>query len=212
MSEKGIVKQKGMKKKNAKKAPKKHNYLLWIALVIIITPVLFLAYIVIDTSGKTGEPIVGKRFQNALEPAITQQDLSTIKESLQIENAVKTEVVLKSATLRIYVQLPDETSSDSVHAAVDKAYQTVTDKLSVETYFTNGENDKKMYDLEVHVYNFTPGNPSSDWNVYVTKSKNAAAKESIVDVLTSPRNQDVANSLLNPETVEQGEPASAAGN
>ena len=209
MSEKGIKNKGG---KGAKKAPKKHNYLLWIALVVLIVPVIFFVYIVIDTSGKTGEPVVGNRFQNALDPAITEQDLSTVKNNLQIANAVKTEVVLKSATLRVYVQLPDQTSSDDVHAVVEQAYEMVTNTLSVDTYFTNGANDRKMYDLEVHVYNFTPGEPSSDWNVYVTKSKNAAAKESIVDVLTSPKNQDVANSLLYPETVGQGEPAIAAGN
>ncbi len=209
MSEKGIKNKGG---KGAKKAPKKHNYLLWIALVVLIVPIVFFVYIVVDTSGKTGEPVVGNRFQNALNPAITEKDLSTVKNNLQIDNAVKTEVILKSATLRVYVQLPDQTSSDNVHAVVEQAYEMVTNTLSVDTYFTNGANDRKMYDLEVHVYNFTPGEASSDWNVYVTKSKNAAAKESIVDVLTSPKNQDVANSLLNPETVDQGEPAIAAGN
>ena len=115
MSEKGIKNKGG---KGAKKAPKKHNYLLWIALVVLIVPIVFFVYIVVDTSGKTGEPVVGNRFQNALDPAITEKDLSTVKNNLQIDNAVKTEVILKSATLRVYVQLPDQTSSDHVHAVV----------------------------------------------------------------------------------------------
>ncbi|MDE6195748.1 MAG: hypothetical protein K2F55_02670 [Erysipelotrichaceae bacterium] len=200
------------KKEKGEKEPKKHNYLLWIASIVILVPILFLAYIILDTSGKTGEPVVGNRFDNSLNPAITQEQISTIQTNIQIEGAVKTQVLLKSATLRVYVQLPDQTGRDAIDAAAEKAFQEVVNQLPIETYFTNGEDGKKMYDLEVHVYNFTPGSAEADWNIYITKSKNAAAKESIVDVLTSPKNQDIANSLLNPETVEQGEPASAEGN
>lgn len=188
----------------------KKNYLLWITVIIIAIPCIILAYILIGSREGSTSPVVGSRFDDALDPEITAQDLNALKETLQFEDAQAVEINLKSATLRISIDTRDDMSQEEMSALLDSAYDKVTEKLPAATYFTNrksGEGDNeavvKMYDLEISVYNFIPENEEQKANqIHLSRSKNAASEEVINDILTSPRDEQSANGILYPDISE----------
>ena len=177
------------------KSVKQMKPLYWVAIVVILIPLLSLGFIYISTKENAGSPTVGERFDDQLEPAITQQQLDAIHEALQYEKAEVVEVNLKSATLQILIDLKDDAGNETVTNVLNDAYKKVIDILPVNTYFTN-DGEKKMYDLDIHVYNFIPeGDDTSGW-VYKEKIKNAAAKKATTDTLSKPRNEKLSDKLL----------------
>ncbi|MCI8272197.1 MAG: hypothetical protein HFG16_07810 [Erysipelotrichaceae bacterium] len=203
-----------MNRKNIKKSSKtnnkdkKPNTILWIGLVVILVPCLILLYILLGTKEKAGQPVVGDRFEGELDPGITDEQLNSIREALVFENAENVEVNLISATLRITINAKDDISSDGALALANSAYDKVMEVLPVETYFTNvkdedGKMKTKMYDIEVQVYNvLKQDNPNNIGLIYFVKSKSANMSEPILNNFASPKNEEVANELLNPAPPE----------
>lgn len=203
-----------MNRKNIKKSSKtnnkdkKPNTILWIGLVVILVPCLILLYILLGTKEKAGQPVVGDRFEGELDPGITDEQLNSIREALVFENAENVEVNLISATLRITINAKDDISSDGALALANSAYDKVMEVLPVETYFTNvkdedGKMKTKMYDIEVQVYNvLKQDNPNNIGLIYFVKSKSANMNEPILNNFASPKNEEVANELLNPAPPE----------
>ncbi len=203
-----------MNRKNIKKSSKtnnkdkKPNTILWIGLVVILVPCLILLYILLGTKEKAGQPVVGDRFEGELDPGITDEQLNSIREALVFENAENVEVNLISATLRITINAKDDISSDGALALANSAYDKVMEVLPVETYFTNvkdeeGKMKTKMYDIEVQVYNvLKQDNPNNISLIYFVKSKSANMSEPILNNFASPKNEEVANELLNPAPPE----------
>lgn len=203
-----------MNRKNTKKSSKtnnkdkKPNTILWIGLVVILVPCLILLYILLGTKEKAGQPVVGDRFEGELDPQITDEQLNSIREALVFENAENVEVNLISATLRITINANDDISSDGALALANTAYDKAMEVLPAETYFTNvkdedGKMKTKMYDIEVQVYNvLKQDNPNNIGLIYFVKSKSANMSEPILNNFASPKNEEVANELLNPAPPE----------
>lgn len=203
-----------MNRKNTKKSSKtnnkdkKPNTILWIGLVVILVPCLILLYILLGTKEKAGQPVVGDRFEGELDPQITDEQLNSIREALVFENAENVEVNLISATLRITINANDDISSDGALALANAAYDKAMEVLPAETYFTNvkdedGKMKTKMYDIEVQVYNvLKQDNPNNIGLIYFVKSKSANMSEPILNNFASPKNEEVANELLNPAPPE----------
>lgn len=82
---------------------------------------------------------------------------------------------LTTATLRVYVDTVDSISDEEASALSETAYNDVTAVLNEGTYFT-ASNGKKMYDLEVHVYNNVDKSGSEDY-VYVIRAKNSSMEQ-----------------------------------
>lgn len=165
-----------------------------LGLVIIAIPFLVLGGILISDSLKTGTPISGDRFNADLDPAITEQDIKEVHQAVfnlnEVENA---EVVLKTATLRVYLDTTDALSKEQAQTLAEEAYTKVTDLLSVSTYFSQ-QGTKKMYDLEIHVYNLTE-NRDSDEFVYVIANKSSSMEEKIVQIVSEPKDPELAQQL-----------------
>lgn len=194
MAKKG-KKQTTDKQTTGKAKHTKSRILYWIAAVVILIPVLLLGYIYLSAKESAGTPTVGSRFDNSLDPAITEEQLTKVKDALKFDGAENVEVNLKSATLRITIDLNDKAGSSKVKSVLNDAYDKVVKILPVKTYFTN-QKDVRMYDLDIHVYNFIPeGDDTSGW-VYKEKVKNASAKKAVTDTLSSARNKKQANKLL----------------
>ncbi len=134
--------------------------------------------------------------------------MNSIREALVFENAENVEVNLISATLRITINAKDDISSDGALALANSAYDKVMEVLPVGTYFTNvkdedGKMKTKMYDIEVQVYNvLKQDNPNNIGLIYFVKSKSANMNEPILNNFASPKNEEVANELLNPAPPE----------
>ncbi len=144
-----------MSKKKKNKKGSKSKILYWIAGIVILIPLLLLGWIFISTKENSGQPTVGSRLGESLDPAITEEQVNQIKDAMTFDNTDNIEVNLISATLRINIDTSDDASSANVKEIMNEAYNKVNEILPIKTYFTNNDS-VKMYDLEVHVYNFIP--------------------------------------------------------
>ena len=119
------------KKSTAKKTGKKgdgkaeHNYLLWATIAVIAIPCVILLYIVIGSRENSRTPVTGHRFKDALDPAITEENLNALKDSLKFDNADEVEITLKSATLRINIDTKDDLSQEEMKELVALDYENV---------------------------------------------------------------------------------------
>lgn len=180
-----------------KKTNKRSNILYWIAGIVILIPCILLAYIYFGAKENSGKPTVGNRFDDSLNPAITEEQLTKLKSTLKFDGVDNIEVNLISATLRINIDTKDDADSGTVKSLMNEAYDDVDEVLPIKTYFTNNDKSEKMYDLEVHVYNYIPDEShSSDDQIYMIKTKTSAAKKANVSTPSSPKNKKVAEKLL----------------
>lgn len=188
----------------AKKGKKKHNYLVWAAVVVVLIPCLLLLYILIGSLGSSDEPIEGSRFKGSLDPEISQEEITTLQSSLSLENVESINITLKSATLRVLINTNDDLSQDSISEIMASAYEQIVEKFPVETYFQNRtENEKfvKMYDLDIEVYNYIPtGDEDSSGQIHMSRTKNSSAEAYVDDILTTAKDETTADELLNPDT------------
>lgn len=164
-----------------------------------------LAYILISSIEKTGEPVIGNRFDDELDPAITSEQVTKVKELLNFEQVENVEVNLKAATLRITMNVKDDTSEESIKNILNESYNKVNETLPVETYFTNKEN-VKMYDLEIHVYNVIPDETTTISQIHYVRTKTGGAETYTDNVDSRAKDENLANTLLNPNkgTTEEG--------
>lgn len=72
---------------------------------------------------------------------------------MNIEGVESATMDMKSATLRIHLNMQDGYDEDGLTNAAEAAYGIVNNVLPIDTYFTNS-NDSKNYDLEIDSYNF----------------------------------------------------------
>lgn len=186
------------------KAKKKHNYLLWATIVVIAIPCLILLYVLIGSRENSNEPVEGSRFDTSLDPAITEEDLAALKGVLTFDGVENVEINLKSATLRVNINTNDDLNQEAIHGIMVSAYDRIVEKLPVDTYFSNKAKDDKtikMYDLEVSAYNYIPeSDETKSGQIHLSRTKNSAAEAVVDDVLTSPKDEETANPILNPDT------------
>lgn len=193
---KADVENKSVKtKKKSNKKLDASTIIIIVGLIIIMIPFLVLGYILLSDSMKTGSPITGDRFINDLDPAITENDLSSISAAIKnIDGVENVECVLKTATLRVYVDVDDNKTSEEIQTMAEEIYKAVTDECDEATYFSqNGT--KKMYDLEVHVYNLKENRDSDDF-IYVIVNKNSSMEKMVIQVVSEPKDPDLAKELL----------------
>ena len=142
------------KQKKPKKKASKAKLVLIIGIIIILIPCLIFGGILLSAALQTGKPVLGERFANDLDPAITDQDTaSLIADIKSISNVENCTVNLTSAQYRINVDVIDGATDEQVSDIADQVYKKVESKLPVSTYFT-ASGSKKMYDLSINVYNF----------------------------------------------------------
>lgn len=186
--------KKTVKKSNNKKMDAATKIII-AGLVIIAIPFLVLGYMLLSDSMKTGSPINGDRFKNDLNPAITTEDLSRVETAVkELSNVETVEVILKTATLRVYVDATDSLNTEAIQALAEETYQKVTAVLDLSTYFTQHDN-MKMYDVEIHVYNLKE-NRDSDAFSYVITSKSSSMETANTQVVSEPRDPELAQQLL----------------
>lgn len=189
--------EKKAKKPQTKKPKKMDNATKIIigGLIIIAIPFLVLGYFLISASMGTGAPINGDRFKGDLNPAITKADMQNVENSIkEISGVESVEVLLKTATLRIYVDATDSSNTDTIKALAENAYDKLIEVLDANTYFAHHDG-RKMYDLEIHVYNLAKDRDSDVFS-YVITSKSSAKEEPITEIVSAPKDPELAQRLL----------------
>ncbi|MGX8834097.1 hypothetical protein ACWG0P_07775 [Amedibacillus sp. YH-ame6] len=180
-----------------KNLSKSSKILYTVAGIVILIPLVLLIYIYFGAKDNAGKPTVGDRFEDSLNPAITEKQLGELKTALKIDGTEKIEINLISATLRVNIDTADDASADTITSIMNQAYDSVNSILPIETYFTNNKKSTKMYDVEINVYNYIPDETkSADGQIYMIKTKTAAASEPNVSVPTTAKNEEVAKKLL----------------
>ena len=188
------VKDKNRRKKRT--APKQGHKLVWFTLVIILIPFVIIGYVILTSMGGQDEPVVGNRFHSSdLNPSISKDQISQVQNAVSSIGSVQNvEVNLKSATLRISVDIDDGANADTCNSIAQEAYKQVTGILPADTYFTNTE-DSKMYDLEIDVYNFLLDDTHTDGQIYYKVYKTGAGEVSTQN-MTQPKDQELVNQLV----------------
>ena len=199
--------------KKEKKAKKKGrldaaSWIIIIGLLIIAVPCAAFLYILLSAQAATGTAISGDRFTGDLDPAITETQMANVVTSVEtIEGVESAEVILKSATVRVYVDTLDEMTPEVAEGIANQAYEKLTAECDPSVFFTQTAS-KKMYDIEVHAYNLTENRDSEEF-VYVILSKSSSMEAPIARLVSEPLDPELAAQLLekldrklNPEKYE----------
>lgn len=179
---------------------KKPHIILVLVVIILIIPLVVLGTILFSSLEDSSQPVVAHRFEDELNPKITEEQLASVKSALNYDNVDSIEVNSISATVRVMLNVKDDMSAEDINWMVNDAYSKIDGILPIATYFTNTETTK-MYDLEINVYNVTSG----ENKIYYCISKTGGAETYTLDVLSTPKNQEVTNDILNPQPEEQTE-------
>lgn len=185
------TKPKKTQKKNTES--KQGHKLVWFTLIIIAIPVVIVAYVLLTSMGGQGKPVVGNRFNGEdLNPSITEEAMNSIQEQVSgIGGVEEVTINLKSATLRVHLNMDDSYTQDQIQAASDQAYEIVAATLPIDQYFTNRE-DAKMYDLEIDVYNYiVDDSHPAEGQIYIKTTKTGAATDRVTDVMTTAKDPEL---------------------
>ncbi len=191
-----MTQRKNVKKKSTTKklTVNKANIVLVVGLIIIAIPFLILGWIVISASLDTGTPILGDRYAGDLNPAITKSDITSIESNVKgLSGVESSDVELATATLRVYADVEDGYTVDQAKAKADEVFNNVLGVLDLNTYFKQSDN-KKMYDLEVHVYNLSKDRDSDSF-VYVIMTKTSGMETASTQVVSEPIDAELAQQL-----------------
>lgn len=182
------------RKKTGKNRNTGAKVIFWLAFVLFITPFAVLGWILVSAAMDTNSPIIGSRYDGDLDPAITKSDLDTIEKNVRGMTGVQAaEVNLATGTLRVYADITDSASADEAKSMADQVYRSVIQVLPVDPYFTQA-GGKKMYDLEVHVYN-SDKNTEDDSFIYVIETRNSSMAEPVVQLVSEPVDAELAEQL-----------------
>ncbi len=182
--------------KKSKNAPKQSHKLVWITLIILAVPCVIVLFVIQSSVISQGKPVTGRRFKgDDLVNEITDEHITSVQTSMSgIDGVEEATVDLKSATLRVHLNMRDDISQEDLENALDSAYDRINEILPVATYFTNTDSGK-MYDLELDAYNYIVDEThSQDGQIYVKIVKTGAGKKS-KDVLTSPKDEELVNQI-----------------
>ena len=191
-----MTQRKNVKKKSTTKklTVNKANIVLVVGLIIIAIPFLILGWIVISASLDTGTPILGDRYAGDLNPAITKSDITSIESNVKgLSGVESSDVELATATLRVYADVEDGYTVDQAKAKADEVFNNVLGVLDLNTYFKQSDN-KKMYDLEVHVYILSKDRDSDSF-VYVIMTKTSGMETASTQVVSEPIDAELAQQL-----------------
>ncbi|MDO5085270.1 MAG: hypothetical protein Q4D47_02385 [Erysipelotrichaceae bacterium] len=181
------------KKSKPKMRRSKVRIFIFVGILIILIPFIILGVILIQASMSTGKPILGDRFKNDLNPAITSEQLKEISTKIKGQSNVDSvDVSLKTATLRVYVDVSDTSSEQQVMDMSKSAYQDVISILDVNTYFTQHDG-KEMYDIEIHAYN-QEKNTEENF-IYVITNKNSSMEKEHSQVVSKALDPELAQQL-----------------
>ncbi|MFI3284604.1 MAG: hypothetical protein R3Y57_05925 [Erysipelotrichaceae bacterium] len=189
-----VVTDKATNQTKGKRKVSISSIIIIVGCIIICIPFLILGGILLAASSDTGEPILGDRFEGDLDPAITDDNQNNILQACEsIDGVEGCSIVLKTATLRLYIDTEDDITSEEFVTIIDEGYDAILNELSATTYFTSSST-KKMYDLEVHAYNSLDKIDADDY-IYLIKNKTSNMAEPNTQVVSEALDETLAQSL-----------------
>lgn len=189
-----------------KKTTHKTAVLFWVCLILVILPFAILGWILFSASRDTHSPVLGRRYDGDLDPAITSSQMDEVKNAVSAVDGVDSaDVEMQTATLRVYADIADTASADDANSIADALYSAVTSVLDPNTYFSQS-NGEKMYDLEIHVYTIPERTGADGENfVYVIDTKTSNMTDPQKQLVSEPINADLAQQLRDDVTARKAE-------
>ena len=115
------------------KVKKKPPVILVLLLTICIIPCAILGAVLFQSLEDSSKPVVGSRYEGALDPAITEDQLTQIKTTLEGFSGVESvEVNLKTARLAVLINTNDDVNRDGIYLAGGGSLINGMDKLISE--------------------------------------------------------------------------------
>ncbi|NTW96155.1 MAG: hypothetical protein HGB31_06005 [Erysipelotrichaceae bacterium] len=172
------------------------GWVLIFSLAVVFVFGSIFALIMFNALSETGKTVEGNRFQLELNPRIETAKVTEIKTAIDAQiSTVKSSINLKSATLRIMVQLKPELTDEELQAAILSIKDLINASLPIATYFTSTP-DIKMYDLEIHFYNSLETVSTETFTYhYFILSKNAMMLDWKIQEVSTPVNPELAAEL-----------------
>ncbi|MBQ6367460.1 MAG: hypothetical protein IJJ30_02810 [Erysipelotrichaceae bacterium] len=199
------TKTKTTKKRKLSKAA----IILILGLLIILIPLGVFGSVLLHSWITNNNPVIGDRFANDLDPAITKDNMDSIKSQISsISGVEKVDIVMTTSQMRVNIDTADNLSQEQIANIAQDAYQKVNGVTPVATYFTS-TNEKKMYDLAINVYNYIK--EDDETMIYVLLTKNSKMEKPETQVVSEPVNAELAYELTHvgevpettPETTEE---------
>ena len=194
-----------------KKRLSKSALVLIIGILIIAIPIaIFLAILGISAL-QTGSPRLGSRFNNDLNPEISNSQVEALTSELKAMSSVEeVEVILAQGQLRIFVDTDDNMSDEQFDSLLTSVYSKVNSSLPIDTYFTATDTEK-MYDLAINVYTKAQASDldADSSRKYKLLHKNSKEDTYQIDDLANPKNPELAaqlqgNNEINTEEETEG--------
>lgn len=197
-----------MEKKKTKKKKKlsRSALMLIIACSIILIPIIVFLGILGTSMIGNDTPNTGDRFKNDLNPAISSSNQKNIESDIKSLSGVENvEINLPTAELRVYINANDSSSKEEIEKIAEEAYEVVNKEIPVSTYFTASNDGKKMYDLEITVYNYIDGDEDNQIIYSLTKNSNMGSYKG--QFISEPISPETAASVTGsaPSSTETGD-------
>lgn len=185
-------------------AKKKPHIVLVLVIILLLIPLAILAAILLSSLEDSSQPVVGKRYKNELDPAITEENIAKLEEVLTFDGVDSVQINFKTARVAILIDVADDANAKTIKAKMNDAYKKVNEVLPIKTYFTNkyteDETIIKMYDLQIDAFNVISG----DNQIHYVLTKTGASKKESVSLVSSAKNKEVSKEVLSQNT-EEGE-------
>ena len=178
--------------------------LFWICLILLSAPFVVLGWILFSSRMDTGAPVIGNRYDGDLDPAITRAQLEEVATAVKGVGGIEdSDVELATATLRVYADIADASNAEEATNKANELYSVVSTILNPEIYFSQTD-DKKMYDMEIHVYNLAENREAENF-VYVIETKTSSMPSPQAQLVSEPKNPELAEALRHDVRMRAGE-------
>lgn len=185
--------QNQVKIKTKKKKMSKGGIVLLVGIIVILIPCLIFGGILLSAALETGKPVSGSRFNNDLNPSISNSNTKSLETTISAMSGVEScEIVLKSAQYRVNVNTTDSLSESQIKDLAVDVYNAVNTALPISTYFTSTDSEK-MYDLSINVYNYI--SEDDETMIYYILTKNSNMDTYTLQCVSSAVDEDLAAEL-----------------
>ncbi len=193
-------------KKKSKRKGHIYGLVFWLCLIILIAPFAVLGWVIYSAMQDQGVPVIGNRYEGDLDPAITRTQLEQVEAAVKkVEGVESAFVSMPTATLRVYADVNDDATAETINVKTDELFNAVASVLNPAVYFKQTET-KKMYDLEIHVYNFVKepetrkyeeivADTTDDGFVYMIETLNSGMEIPLKSLVSEPKDAELAKSL-----------------
>jgi hypothetical protein len=180
------------------------GYVLLFSVGVSFLALLYFGFTLLEVWNRTGSVTVGNRFLLQLDPPITTDQLTTLREQLaDTTNVEESTVNLNSATLRLTVLINPDLTVEELQTTIVSLKDLVNATLPIDTYFLDTDTHK-MYDLEIHVYNDKDYTDTETFDYhYFVLVKNGTMTGWLVQELSTPVNPELAQQLRDSLNAEE---------